>query len=279
MNLKKEAGSQDPGTEAENFTKELASRDDYGEKGKGQMGEEFHDYLEDSRTFGGDQTPSRHQQEMWKRFKEWIKNLFQKKREIGKEPPEGGHPLGPGALSEGDSGMKLPWFTEGTRMDVLLAPAMKRSELSPSDEIYRRCVYCGNNFPVEKLRIVEVTQPDFLVCDICFIQNEDEPVAKPYTNEDIKGEGPTLKKVAIDAYNDHHVDVTFEFLVDEIKIVCTWDKGDLPRGLDETQTLSRVVQFLEKKLPAAFARLEHATANDIDLVNRTLSILIPIGVK
>ena len=360
--IKREAATYDAPETDKLMTEELASRDDYGEAGKGQMGEEFHDYLEDSRDFGGT-SPSCNQQELWNRFREYIKQKFQKKREVGKEPQEGGHPLGPEPLSEGYWQKPLPYVGfDGSRTFFEAMPAQKEGQLSPIDKVGNDAApehgFCGSPtkipeglarklvdawirsyyyagiaesisnpkdnppdswkaafdfneimdalygvycsalpFNIEQIAKEEIAKHplrqiipnvsystaieewDRAVADTQNLDSQIEEFARRWQEEsppqDIQGKGP-LTKVAIDQYSDHHVDVTFEFMLDEIKIVCTWDREDLPKGLDEAQTLSRVVQFLEKKLPHAFTHLEHASVRDIDLRNRTLSIIMPV---
>lgn len=88
-----------------------------------------------------------------------------------------------------------------------------------------------------------------------------------------------LKKEAIDEYANHHVSFTFEFMQDELKVSATWDKQDMPPGLNEEQTLIRIVNFLEKKLPEAFNKFKHARIQDVDLANRMVGIVVPIGAR
>ncbi len=308
--IKKESATYDAPETDQLMTQELSERDDYGQAGNGQMGEEFHDYLEDSRTFGGDQTPSRHQQELWNRFREWQKNQFQKKREVGKEPQEGGHPIKDDeALSEGYWQRPLPYVGfDGSRTFMLAMPSQKQGALSSadiekvaSDWVKNLRLRLPEHLVPEWDKLVEkypnlsgtplldkifadasnLLRPAIWNATGAVVEEEVERVA-PEVAKDLHllpNPDSRLNKTAIDQYSDHHVDVTFEFMIDEIKITCTWDREDLPKGLDEAQTLSRVVQFLDKKLPHAFQHLEHATVNDIDLRNRTLSLLIPTGHK
>lgn len=86
-----------------------------------------------------------------------------------------------------------------------------------------------------------------------------------------------LKKEAIDEYADHHISLTFEFMQDELKVSATWDKQDMPPGLNEEQTLARIIQSLEKKLPEAFNNFKQARVEDVDLINRMVGIIVPIG--
>lgn len=88
---------------------------------------------------------------------------------------------------------------------------------------------------------------------------------------------PAMKLGSLeDEYGNHHVSITFEFMQNEIKISCTWDIDDLPPDLTEAQTLPRIVKFLVAKLPPAIAQVQKAQIKDLDLPNRTLSIIIPL---
>lgn len=86
-----------------------------------------------------------------------------------------------------------------------------------------------------------------------------------------------MNKVAINEYANHHVSITFEFMQDEIKVICSWDQQDFPPGLSEEQTLARIMSFLEKRLPVGIAHFRNAKVTDVDLINRMVGIIIPIG--
>lgn len=88
-----------------------------------------------------------------------------------------------------------------------------------------------------------------------------------------------LDKVAFDEYANHHVSITFEFMQHELKVVCTWDKEDLPAGLSEEQTIARLIAFLEKRLPIGMAEFKNAKVNDVDIPNRMVGIIVPISRK
>ena len=214
--IKKKAepiGAQD----GEDFTKELASRDDYGEAShRGDPSEAYHDYLGDSANFSGFPQPV-NQQELWNRFKDWSgskknKKLKDDKDKVGKERQ-------PESIGEGYWSYKnLPYTAPtGQRAEFMAMPAMKIGTLK-----------------------------DLII-----------------------------KKMGTDQWGDKHISFTFESSPRDIKIQCSWDSQDLPAGLSEAETLARIVSLLEQKLPEAFKHLKAARAEDLDLQNRTVAILIP----
>ena len=80
-----------------------------------------------------------------------------------------------------------------------------------------------------------------------------------------------INKEGIDQFGGHHIVLTFDFTETEVKIIATWDTEDIPAGLDETQTLVRIMQFIEKNLPPALAGLRNLSPKEVDIRNRTIS--------
>jgi len=68
------------------------------------------------------------------------------------------------------------------------------------------------------------------------------------------------------------ISITIEFMKNGLKGTCTWDKDDLPPGLNEEQTLAKIIEFLEKNVPQALASFKNVTAENIDLVNRIITL-------
>lgn len=213
------------------MTKQLSERDDYRPAGDSNF---FHDYPENSSDVRP-WSPSRNQQELWNRFKEWWREKWygkdEEKRKIGREEPlnreDRFHE------TEDQSGSEGFWE-------------------------YKNTPYTGNS-----------QSPTFFnAMPAMKIGTLDADASLPI--------GP-IEKAAVNEYANHHVSITFEFMADEIKVVCTWDKEDLPSGLSEEQTLARLVSFLERKLPAGIAHFKNAQVKNVDLINRMVGIIIPIG--
>jgi hypothetical protein len=115
--------------DGEDFTEELASRDDYGEAShRGDPSEAYHDYLGDSANFSGFPLPV-NQQELWNRFKDWSDNrknkkLKQDKDKVGKErQPES---IGEGYWSYKNTPYVAP---TGQRAEFMAMPAQKEAAL------------------------------------------------------------------------------------------------------------------------------------------------------
>ena len=242
--IDKEAAAYDSKETDELMTKELANRDDYGEKShRGDPSQASHDYLEDSQNMSGFPKP-KHQQELWNRFREWWTNNWKKKEhdeksKIGREKGKNSPPRGEqhGTQGEGFWAYKNTPYVAPTQSPAFFnaMPAMK---IGKKDDI-------GMNLPE----------------------------LKQYFIEKVGG----VNKEAIDQYDDHHVSVTFEFMLNEVRVSCTWDTKDLPSDVSEVQALSRVVKFLEGRLPPAFLKFKQAHVEDLDLPNRTITMVIPKG--
>ena len=203
--------------DGEDFTKELASRDDYGEAShRGDPSEAYHDYLGDSANFSGFPQPV-NQQELWNRFKDWIGN--KKNKKLKEDKDKVGKERQPESIGEGY------WAYKNT---PYVAPTGQRAEFMA--------------MPAQKMGALK----DYVI-----------------------------KKMGTDQWGDKHISFTLEFSPKEIKVQCSWDAQDLPAGLSEVETLSRVVSLLEQKLPEAFKHLKSARAEDLDLQNRTVAISIP----
>lgn len=208
-----------PKQEAEDFTMQMLHDPEYANAETGTS-QAYHDYLEDSQTFGdepgGTATPRKkkpyvNDDSPLKKLKK-LKNLC------------------------------LEYW------DVLTGKERK-------EENDKRQV--GRGYEAAKMPLPPVSSPAYFMS---------APASK---------EG-SLTKVAIDEYEDHHVSVTFEFMIDSIRVGCTWDRSDLPTGLTEEQSLARIIKFLEGRLPLAFSKFKHARVTDVDLPNRTVSIIIPL---
>lgn len=242
--LMKEAATYDSKETDELMTKELANRDDYGEKShRGDPSQAYHDYLEDSQNMSGFPRP-KNQQELWNRFREWWTNVWNKKdhdekgkvgREKGKNSPARGEQTG--TQGEGFWAYKnTPYVAPVQSPAFFMAmPAMKIGKLDSS----------GMTLEDLKKHFIEKLG--------------------------------AVNKEAIDQYDDHHVSVTFEFTANQVKVECTWDAKDLPSGTSEVQALSRVVRFLEGRLPESFLQFKQARVEDLDLPNRTITLIIPKG--
>jgi len=70
------------------------------------------------------------------------------------------------------------------------------------------------------------------------------------------------------------ISLTFEFVRDGVKIVCTWDKEDLPPDINEEQVVARIITFLEQNIPQALQEFKSVKMEDVDLKNRTISLKI-----
>ncbi len=91
---------------------------------------------------------------------------------------------------------------------------------------------------------------------------------------DSAGRVPTQKVEVLSQEEGRHISATFEFTPSGIRVDCTWDEKDMPPGLSEAEALSRVVKYLEGRLPETLMKLQHAKAEDIDLQNRAITMLI-----
>ncbi len=226
-------------------TKELANRDDYGDATPGDPSQAYHDYPEDSNVVRP-WSPSRHQQELWNRFREWWNNTWKKKKEhdekgeVGKEKddlnPEEGEQVGP--QGEGFWAYKNTPYVAPVQSPAFFMgmPAMK---IGSRDD-------AGSTLESLKEFFIE------------------------------KASG-MKKETNTDQWDDHHLSVTFEFMPDQVRIECDWDAKDLPSKMNEVEALSRVVKFLEGRLPPAFLKFRQARVEDIDLPNRTITMIIPKG--
>lgn len=239
--LEKQAATYDSKETDAIMTKQLAERDDYG------IGVfPHHDYPENSSDVRP-WSPSRHQQELWNRFREWWGKTWKKQkehdeegkigREKGKNSPSRGEQVG--NQGEGFWAYKNTPYVAPTQSPAFFnaMPAMKIGKM---DQTGLTLEDLKKHF-VEKLG--------------------------------------NVYKEAIDQYDDHHVSLTFEFMLDEVRVECTWDTKDLPQGLSEVEALSRVLKFLESRLPPTFLKFKQAHVEDLDLPNRTITMIIPKGEK
>lgn len=220
------------------MTKQLAEREDFG---VGVF--PHHDYPEESNTVKP-WSPARHQQELWNRFREWWTNTFKKKvqedkAKVGKEEGKNSPNAGEqvGPGGEGFWSYKNTPYVAPTQSPAFFM-AMPAMKIGSKDDI---------GLTLESL--------------------------KEYFIE----KASMVKEANTDQYGDHHISMTFEFMPDQIKVECNWDAKDLPANVSEVQALSRIVTFLEKRLPEAFLKFKHARAEDVDLPNRSVTMVIPKG--
>lgn len=115
--------------DGEDFTKELASRDDYGEAShRGDPSEAYHDYLGDSANFSGFPLPV-NQQELWNRFKDWADN--RKNKKLKEDKDKVGKERQPESIGEGYWSYKnTPYVAPtGQRAEFMAMPAQKEGSL------------------------------------------------------------------------------------------------------------------------------------------------------
>ncbi len=228
------------------MTKELANRDDYGNAPQGDPSQAYHDYPEDSNTVKP-WSPARHQQELWNRFREWWTNTWKKKKDheekarVGKEKGKNNPEKGEQTGTQGEGF----WAYKNT---PYVAPVQ-----SPAFFMAMPAMKIGSK-------------------DVTGLTLED---LKSHFIETVG----SVNKESIDQYNDHRVSVTFEFMMDQVRVECNWDAKDLPEGVTEVEALSRVVKFLESRLPPAFLKFRQARVEDLDLPNRMITMVIPKGEK
>jgi len=70
------------------------------------------------------------------------------------------------------------------------------------------------------------------------------------------------------------ISVTMEFMKEGLRAVVTWDKEDLPGGLNEEQTLTKIVEFLERNVPQAMASFKNVSVDEVDIINRTITVKV-----
>jgi len=70
------------------------------------------------------------------------------------------------------------------------------------------------------------------------------------------------------------ISITFEFIGNDLKIQCTWEKGDLPPDIQEEQALARILSFVETNIPKALEQFKTVKLEEVDLGNRTISLKI-----
>jgi hypothetical protein len=245
--LHKEAATYDSSETDKLMTEELASRDDYGEKShRGDPSQAAHDYLEDSQNMSGFPKP-KHQQELWNRFREWWTNTWKKQKDhdekgkVGREKGKNSPSRGEQAGTQGEGF----WAYKNT---PYVAPVQ-----SPAFFMAMPAMKIGKR-DISGLSLYDLKQH--------FIEKLG-----------------SVNRESIDQYDDHHISITFEFMLDQIRVSCTWDAKDLPSDISEVQALSRVVKFLEGKLPPTFLKFKQARVEDLDLPNRTITMVIPKGEK
>lgn len=245
--VRSEAAVYDSKQTDELMTKELANRDDYGDATPGDPSQAYHDYPEDSNVVRP-WSPARHQQELWNRFKDWWDNTWKKQKDHD-EKGRVGREKGKNSPARGEQG--------GSQGEGFWA--------------YKNTPY-----------VAPVQSPAFFnAMPAMKIGSKD---TKGITLEELKRHfieklGTINSEANEDQYGDHHVSLTFEFMSDHLKIDCTWDAKDMPDNVNEVQALSRVVKFMESKLPEAFLKFKQARIEDVDLPNRSITIVISKGEK